>query len=192
MLGQWISDQQKNSKHPCSDIMKNEIYYNKWTNFKNSDKYKNYFNLNNVKDWKNNLKELIQFIDLNNCRPQSHNNSKLCNWTHTQNTNYKQKISLLKIEEIYNIWTEFINDAKYKKYFDLDNVRDWKTKLEDLKNFIDTNKFKPIRTTHTQLAKWLSRQLNNYKQKIQIMKTAEIYQLWTEFITDARYKQYFT
>ena len=30
---------------------------------------------------------------------------------------YKIKKEIMKIDEIYNKWTNFINDDKYKKYF---------------------------------------------------------------------------
>ena len=42
---------------------------------------------------------------------------------------------------MFTLWNIFINNEKYKKYFDLDNVRDWKIKLEEVKNFIDINKY---------------------------------------------------
>ena len=34
-----------------------------------------------------------------------------------QTSNYNKKENLMKNKEIYNKWTEFINDPKYKKYF---------------------------------------------------------------------------
>jgi hypothetical protein len=38
-------------------------------------------------------------------------------WIGTQQTNYKKKDNIMKNEEIYDKWTDFINDDKYKKYF---------------------------------------------------------------------------
>ena len=38
-------------------------------------------------------------------------------WLITQITNNKKKIEIMKDEKIYNLWTEFINDGKYKIYF---------------------------------------------------------------------------
>ena len=35
----------------------------------------------------------------------------------TQKRNYKKKISIMKELEIYNLWTNFITDIKYSKYF---------------------------------------------------------------------------
>ena len=33
------------------------------------------------------------------------------------NKNYKTKKEIMSNEEIYNLWTEFINNDKYKPYF---------------------------------------------------------------------------
>jgi hypothetical protein len=97
----------------------------------------------------------------------------------------------MKIDEIYSLWNEFVTDIRYKKYFDLDNVRDWKNKLEEVKEFIDANNSRPTLRTNKQLNQWLSDQLKKIKTKTEIMKIDEIYKLWTEFINDVRYKQYF-
>jgi len=34
-----------------------------------------------------------------------------------QQQNYKNKKNIMKDENIYNLWTEFINNDKYKKFF---------------------------------------------------------------------------
>ena len=41
----------------------------------------------------------------------------LSNWNCVQIQNYKSKTCILKEENIRKIWKEFVNDAKYKKYF---------------------------------------------------------------------------
>ena len=97
----------------------------------------------------------------------------------------------MKNDEIYKLWNEFITDKRYKKFFDLDNIRDWKIKLEEVKQFIDTNNARPTLRTNKQLNQWLSDQLKKIKTKTEIMKIDEIYKLWTEFVSDARYKKYF-
>ena len=48
-------------------------------------------------------------------------------------------------EEIYKIWTEFINSDKYKEYF-ISNENSWKLKLNELKKYIDDNNKRP--STH--------------------------------------------
>jgi hypothetical protein len=38
-------------------------------------------------------------------------------WLSHQQQNYKKKEHIMKNNEIYNKWTEFLNDNNYKKYF---------------------------------------------------------------------------
>lgn len=38
----------------------------------------------------------------------------------------------------------------------------------------------------------MNNQLNKYKTQTQIMQEQDIYNKWTEFITDPKYKKYFT
>ena len=58
---------------------------------------------------------------MNNKRPSdSDKNSdikQLGSWINTQQQNYKNKKQIMSNEEIYNKWTEFINDKKYISYF---------------------------------------------------------------------------
>ena len=41
------------------------------------------------------------------------------------------------------------------------------------------------------IGKWLSHQIENYKTKRNIMKDDIIYNTWTNFINDDKYKKYF-
>jgi hypothetical protein len=43
---------------------------------------------------------------------------------------------------IYNIWTAFINDDLYKKYFQ-SNEEIWMNTLEQIKQYINTNNKRP-------------------------------------------------
>lgn len=45
---------------------------------------------------------------------------ELAKWIEIQKEDYKNRSGMMKNDEIYNLWTEFINDPKYKKYF-MDN-----------------------------------------------------------------------
>jgi hypothetical protein len=38
-------------------------------------------------------------------------------WIYTQENNYKNKKYIMLNQKIYNKWTEFINNPKYKNYF---------------------------------------------------------------------------
>jgi hypothetical protein len=100
--------------------MKNQEIYDKWTTFMNDDKYKEYF-IDNNELWFNNLEKVKQYIDYNNKRPSAVDKNKeikqLGLWISHQQTNYKKKEQIMKNQEIYDKWTELINDDKYKKYF---------------------------------------------------------------------------
>ena len=76
------------------------------------------------------------------------------------------------------------------------NETKWYEKLESLKEFIDKNgrtpNSKSIDKDETKLGKWIGTQKNNFKNKTYIMKTnPEIYNIWEQFITSEKYKQYF-
>ena len=96
------------------------------------------------------------------------------------------------IEEIYNKWTEFINDNKYKIYF-LSNEDEWFELFNKVKLYIDTNNKRPSKHDKNleikQLGAWLGMQQQNYKNKEHIMVNEEIYNKWSEFIN--KYKIYF-
>ena len=116
------------------------------------------------------------------------------NWICTQQYNYITREQIMLNEKIYKIWTEFINSDKYKPYF-ISNEENWKTKLEEVKNYIDTNNKKPSGSDKNTLIKtlgmWIGSQSRNYKIKECIMSNEEIYKLWTEFINNDKYKPYF-
>jgi superfamily II DNA or RNA helicase len=117
-LGHWIGIQKKNyiSK---TQIMSNEIIYNKWTEFIKSTKYKKYFQ-SNEDSWLETLNDIKHYIDNNNKRPSGYKNSNvktLALWIGHQQYNYNKKREIMSNEEIYNQWTKFINDPIYKNYF---------------------------------------------------------------------------
>jgi hypothetical protein len=105
--------------------------------------------------------------------------------------NFKYKKQIMKTVEIYNLWSDFINDDRYKKYFDLDNVRDWKIKFENAKQFIDTHKLRPTYKIDKPLSKWITDHMVKYKKKENIMKNVEIYNIWDNFINNVEYIKYF-
>jgi DNA repair protein RadD len=196
-LGYWISNQQTNyKKKEC--IMKNEEIYNKWTEFIISEKYKKYFQ-SAEDDWNESLNQVIQYIDTNLKRPSKHDKDKkikqLGDWLSNQQNNYNKKIYIMKNEEIYNKWTEFIISEKYKKYFQSAEYV-WNESLNQVIQYIDTNLKRPSKHDKDkeikQLGYWISHQQTNYKKKEQIMKNEEIYNKWTEFIISEKYKKYFT
>ena len=84
--------------------MKNEIIYNKWSDFINE--YKEYFKTNKEL-WYESLQQLILYIDKYRKRPSSGNKNeqinKLAGWLMIQNRNFKNKINIMKNNnDIYN------------------------------------------------------------------------------------------
>ena len=96
--------------------------------------------------------------------------------------------------ETYNKWTNFINDDKYIIYF-MSDTYVWKIKLEQIKSYINVNDKKPSTIDKNKeiksLSEWCNRNQYLYKTKKQIMSNEELYNIWTNFINDDRYKKYF-
>ena len=176
--------------------MKNEEIYKIWTDFINSDKYKIYF-LSNEDSWKLKLNEVKIYIDRNNKLPSAYYKNKgikrISKWIDHQITNYNTKKYIMLNEEIYKIWTEFINSNNYKEYF-ISNEDKWKLKLNEIKIYIDKNNKLP--STHDKneeiksLGRWISVQQKNYKSEKEIMSNNKIYKIWTDFINSDKYKEY--
>ena len=187
-LGRWLGTQIKNYTKK-QYIMKTQEIYDMWTEFINDSQYKEYF-ITEKEKWYIKLNEMKIFIDNNKRLP----NKTETQWINTQKRKYKTNTEIMKDIEIFNSWTKFINDPKYKKYFN-DNLIKWINILEYLKEFINKNNKLPSQTSKNieekNLGTWRSSQSQKYSKKQQIMKTQEIYDMWTEFINDSRYKKYF-
>jgi hypothetical protein len=107
-----------------------------------------------------------------------------------QNKHYIKKTKEMKHEEIYVLWTSFLEE--YKEHLHLFDYK-WNNKLLSLKKFIDCNtKMPSSRNTssqvETQLGSWYLRQRLEYMKKIGGMKKEERYNQWTRFIQDSKYK----
>jgi ubiquinone/menaquinone biosynthesis C-methylase UbiE len=93
-------------------------------------------------------------------------------------------------ENIKKSWEEFIDE---NKEILLDNKESWYNKLEELKKYINEYNKTPSSASKINneklLASWLSNQKHKYKNKKYIILNEEIYNSWTEFITE--YKKYF-
>ena len=154
--------------------------------------------LDNVEKWRYKLGVVKEFIDLNCKRPSSTSKNKeekvLGIWIGRQLKNSNDKTQIMKEVEIYNLWNEFVNDDKYKEYF-MDNMNVWKNNLDKVKEFIDLNCKRPSNKSKNKeekvLGSWIGTQLKNNKNKTEIMKETEIYNLWNEFVNDDKYKEYF-
>ena len=97
-------------------------------------------------------------------------------------------------EQIYNQWTNFINDPNYIKYFQ-SNEEIWLELFEQVKLYINKNNKRPSISNKDikikQLGSWISDQQKNYKKKKKIMSNEQIYNQWTKFINDPNYIKYF-
>jgi DNA repair protein RadD len=196
ILGRWVSTQQQNYEKK-NHIMKEENIYNMWSQFIKSDKYKAYF-MNDIETWLISFEKVKKYIDNHNERPPQHNNNKeikvLATWISTQQYSYSMKNYIMKKEEIYNLWTQFITSDKYKTYF-INNTDAWLIQLEEVKKYIDTNNKTPSQGDENKeikiLSQWLTRQQTNYQNKKHIMKDENVYNIWTQFITSEKYKMHF-
>lgn len=196
-LASWINRQTVNYNKKTEGMSNNEIY-NKWTNFIGSEEYKKYFT-SNKDQWKDKLRSVKKYIDINLKRPTR--TDKNCyikilgSWIRTQIDNYQKKAYIMSDNEIYNMWTQFINDERYKKFLASDKDL-WEEKLIEVKKYIDINKKRPSQIDENSdiriLGTWVSNQIVNYNKKTKIMSDNEIYNKWTQFICDNRYVNFFT
>jgi hypothetical protein len=191
-LGAWISQQINNHKKRIY-IMKQEHIYNKWIEFINM--HMEYF-LANEELWLSNLNKVIEYIKVNKKRPPENDKNTdidilaLARWTGAQIRNFAKKERIMKQNNIYNTWKEFMD--KYKEYF-LSNEEIWLNYLNKVIEYIKVNKNIPSTndkdTTIKSLGLWVSRQHEIFDKKKYIMKNNVIYDSWKEFIN--KYKEYF-
>jgi len=194
-LSQWLSHQQNNYKKN-KEIMKDLNIRNKWKQFIEDDKYKQYFRTNE-EEWNNELDEVKKYIDANKKRPSRSDKDiniiHLGSWIHHQQNTYKKNKEIMKDLNIRNKWSEFINDDKYKQYFRT-NEEEWDINLAEVKKYIDKNNKKPNEKNKDnnikQLGVWISVQKRNYTKQEWNMKDEIIRNKWEEFINDDKYKKY--
>jgi hypothetical protein len=119
-LAEWINGNQKNYKTKINN-MRNEKIYNLWNEFINDEKY-NIFFKSNEEIWIDKLNRVKNYINLNNKRPsQIDKNDEikiLGRWINQSQIKYRTKEQIMSDPEIYNKWSDFINDPQYKHYFD--------------------------------------------------------------------------
>ena len=148
--------------------------------------------------WYTKLDQVKAYIDANNKNPPHTKNNNYVKslgvWLTYQKANYKKSSEIMKDEIIRKKWEEFVNDHKYKKYFD-SNENLWINKLNQVKAYFDEHNKKPtitnINNDVKKLAQWLNDQSKNYKNSQKIMKTQIIKAHWEDFINDVKYKQLF-
>ena len=177
--------------------MADDDIYKAWNTFITSDIYKKYF-LTNKDDWYQKLEQVKNYIDINHKRPSTTDKIKdikqLGQWLVNNTSNSKKRDNIMKDDDIYKSWTEFITSDQYIKYFLSDNDV-WYQKLELVKQYIDNYKKRPSSHDKSKdiriLGIWLVTQTANSKERKYIMADDDIYKDWTEFITNDIYKKYF-
>jgi hypothetical protein len=147
-------------------------------------KYSNKLNINRITLMDNSIKKPAEKSE----------DDYLARWISTQNYSYRDKIAIMKNEEIYKAYTDFLNNDQYKQYL-LNDKEIWLYKFDKLKEYLIKNNKKPTPYDKDEniksIGNWTSRQIINYKKKEGVLKSNEFYIKWTEFINDPMYKKYF-
>ena len=186
-LGRWIGTQLKNYNRIRFN-MKNTKIYDTWNKFMKNDKYEKYF-MTEKEKWYIKLNEMKIFIDTNKRLPKYSESPWICR----QKAHYNLKRSIMKEEEICNSWIQFINNEKYKKYFESDDDK-WINMLEQIKDFMDKNNKRPCGSSKDENEKYLGNWITNQLQKENkeyFITNDNIYSKWIEFKNNPKYKQYF-
>ena len=187
-LGNWVHYQIYIYKKQY-EIMKNIKIRELWKNF--IEEHLKYFDTA-INIWKNKLEKVKKYIDENNKLPSSYSKNKQSNalnsWFKKQIFRYKNKIYMMKIIEIYDIFTQFM---KNYEYLFIDNNTKWKISFEKIKIYINENNKLPASNDKNIeikiLFKWLKTQKRNYKTQTSIMKEKEIYDMFTQFMKEYEY-----
>ena len=121
ILGKWLVRQKINYKNN-EQIMEKQNIRDKWEEFINDTKYKEYM-LSFEELWIEKLNKVKKYIDENNKRPSSSDKNKdiktLGYWLVDQKSNYISRIGVITNNKtIRKQWEDFINDSQYKQYFD--------------------------------------------------------------------------
>jgi len=144
--------------------------------------------LSNHEKWFQNFEELKLFINENKRTPNSNlkdnkYESKLGEWFYHQKQYYRKKTHIMTDETRYKLWSNFLEE--YAEYF-ISKEEDWFQKFEELKDFINKNKRKPLHENEDEniLSDWLQTHNTLYNNKLKGMKNEKRYNLWTEFLEE--------
>ena len=218
-IGQWISDQKKkydkNGPEHSLACMKNIDIWNIWTETLNDPEY-NYALQDYTENWKLNYQEMCSFIKSSDKDPtkrkyppsttKNSDEKRMSKWISHQKENYKtsseQSFYGMKNQEIWNIWTDTLNDPEYK-YALQDLIGNWKLNHQDMCSFIknshiDPKKRKCPSTTsknsdEKRIGSWISDQKKKYdkngpEESLHGMKNIDIWNIWNNTLNDPEYK----
>ena len=138
----------------------------------NDANYSIYFE-DNITIWNKHLQDVKSYINTNNVKPstisEDGNIKKMAVWICNQQKHYVSKTGIMNNEQIYNTWTEFVENSEYTTYFE-ENIIVWQRKLSDVKLYLDVNKNRPSKhsenTEIKQLGYWISNQQIKFQKKL--------------------------
>ena len=196
-LGNWVSNQKKNYDKEVK-IMNDKKIRKCWEKFVGDEKYREYL-MSNDERWYANLEKVKKFIDKEKKRPfntsKNQDEKILGKWVSHQITNSNKKNFIMSNKKIRECWEKFVGDEKYKEYF-ISNDEIWYANLEKVKKFIDKEKKRPTTRGKNQdekyLGNWVSNQMTRYNKEIKIMRDKKIRECWRKFVSNEKYKKYFT
>jgi len=136
--------------------------------------------------WRNNLKKIIEYMKTNGERPPHHSKNeeteKLARWLQDQCTHYNKKTKVMKIQDIYNTFSEFLKE--YAEHFRT-RKDDWYIKLNKVQKYIDDNNKPPPCVSDDEyidiIGRWFHRQMHNFVHKEGTLKNLEIYNAFLDF-----------
>ena len=184
-MGYWITDQIIKYKQKYG-IFKEITHYNAMNVF--LMEYDEYFT--NTDDiWMTTFNDVKIFIDREKKRPNARSDNekekKMGYWVSNQCSRYKNKTGIMKNENLYKLYTRFLE--KYKEYFRSDEEV-WQSKFKELTTFLDENGKRPKKRSNNEKEKelgvWITTQLGHYRKKNAGMKDETRYNLWTEFMKE--------
>lgn len=197
-LGGWVNKQIEyydSDINKCKYIMKNPNVHQSWSETRT--KYSDYLCIDRVKNWKNMLSKVIEYMDNNNKPPSQINTSKdiknLGKWISHNKTNYNDDITksrnLMKNSEVRQLWCETVD--KYSTLLG-DDVTIWKITHDKVVDYIKTHKKRPNKRDKNKdiqsMGNWILTSNSNYKNNIGTMRDPEVHKLWTE--TRRQYSEY--
>jgi len=175
-MAQWISHQLTNYKKNVFS-MKNEKIKSKWIEFVNDPKYEQYF-LSGEEQWFDSLKNVKQYMDKNNCRPNSNSKNKNIKimgiWIGNQLTKYKKNIGQMKDEKIKNKWIEFVKEYLNKPSKKSVNIK------PKTKSTIKTGRKRPKDSNYQKIGRQMSSQKSETTNKM----FQENKDLWHQYHND--------
>jgi superfamily II DNA or RNA helicase len=151
-----------------------------------------------VEKWKENLEKVKEFIRENGKRPvgksKNAEEKRLGKWIDHQITNFNNDKKCMQNITIKQFWNDFILSEEFKPFFCKNNEK-WINVFNDVKEFIRENGKRPSDISKNiiekQFGNWVSTQIKNYKSRMCIMTTNEIFDIWTTFILCDEFKEFF-